>query len=181
VLGKTAASEWIMARNIKGLAKLLGAKVVGKLPDTGSGPFGAARQSRTVQSLQKRVEPGGSRGPGEPTHSDKYERSVAGIFARLWDAPENRMSPKVARYVLKLGFPEGDRARMHELAVKNQAGKFSAEEREELFSYVTVGNILALLQSKARRRLKQRPRTATGHKNAGESGRRRTGRAGLPR
>lgn len=83
----------------------------------------------------------------------RTESSEAAIFARLWDTGENRISTELARYVLKLGFSDDDNARMHELAVKNQAGTLSAMEREELDNYVKVGDLLAILQSKARKRL----------------------------
>jgi hypothetical protein len=58
-----------MARNVKKFASLLGAEVIGKLPDTGGGAFGAARLSRIVQSLQNRLEPSEGKRPGRPTDS----------------------------------------------------------------------------------------------------------------
>ena len=45
---------------------------------------------------------------------------------------------------------------MTELAERNQGGDLSAEEREELDSYVRSGHLLALLHSKARKSLKRR-------------------------
>jgi hypothetical protein len=44
---------------------------------------------------------------------------------------------------------------MHELAVKNKQGRISTEERDELDSYIKVGDLLAILQSKARKILKK--------------------------
>ena len=41
--------------------------------------------------------------------------------------------------------------RMHELAVKNQAGELSADERDELNAYRQVGLELDLRRAKARR------------------------------
>jgi hypothetical protein len=76
--------------------------------------------------------------------------SEAAIFARLWGAEENRMSPEFARYVLTLGFAGADRTRMHELAAKNAEGRLSQEEQAELDNYVRVGDLLAVLQSQAR-------------------------------
>ena len=82
--------------------------------------------------------------------------SPAAIFARLWE-PENGELPKtLARHILKLRFSKQDQARMHELAERNQEGRISAGELEELDSYVAVGDLLALLQSRARRTLKTR-------------------------
>jgi hypothetical protein len=44
---------------------------------------------------------------------------------------------------------------MHELAVANQQGALSPEEKEELHNYFKVGHLLAVLQSKARQALKK--------------------------
>jgi hypothetical protein len=52
---------------------------------------------------------------------------------------------------------------MHELAVKNQQGVISASELEELDNYVQAGELLALLQSKARSSLKGRKGVSARH------------------
>jgi hypothetical protein len=64
-------------------------------------------------------------------------------------------SPALARQLLKLGFSDEDKARMHELAVRNQSGSLSARELEELRSYANAGCLLGILHSKARQALKQ--------------------------
>jgi hypothetical protein len=79
----------------------------------------------------------------------------ATIFARVWETSNGGLSPQVARHILTLGFSEEDMARMHELAVKNQEGQISTEERDELDCYIKVGDLLAILQSKARKLLKK--------------------------
>src|SRR5579885_495969 len=56
-----------MARNIQVIADKLGAKVVGAVPETGGGAFGAARLARTVTALQSRLEPGQGVRAGRPT------------------------------------------------------------------------------------------------------------------
>ncbi len=76
------------------------------------------------------------------------------IFARLIKADQSDLSRELARYILKLGFDEKDQNRMRELAERNQDGRLTSEEREELESYVKAGHLLALLQSKARRSLR---------------------------
>jgi hypothetical protein len=63
----------------------------------------------------------------------------------------------MARYVLTLGFSDHDKARMHELAVRNQGDALSAAESEELFAYAKAGTLLSLLKSRARRALKRKP------------------------
>jgi len=78
---------------------------------------------------------------------------AAAIFARLWEGEQGLTVP-VARHVLKLGFGDADKARMRELAGRNGRGELSDEEREELDNFVKVGDLLAVLQSRARKFLK---------------------------
>jgi hypothetical protein len=56
-----------MVKNIDKIAAGLGAKVVGKVPHTGGGAFGAARLARIVATIQARLEPGQGIRPGRPT------------------------------------------------------------------------------------------------------------------
>src|SRR5260370_39190330 len=57
-----------MAKNIHEIANLLGAQVVGQVPDVGGGAFGAARLARVVAALQARLEPEqGADRPTDPT------------------------------------------------------------------------------------------------------------------
>ena len=89
--------------------------------------------------------------------------SEAAIFARLWDSKDRRLTPALARHVLKVRFSDEDIKRMHELAAKNQAEKLSREEAEEFDNFVKVGDLLAILQSKARKLLKQKRSAAKNH------------------
>jgi hypothetical protein len=59
-----------MAKNTETIAARLGAKVVGTVPDTGGGAFGAARLARIVASMQARLKPGQGRRPGRPTNAE---------------------------------------------------------------------------------------------------------------
>jgi hypothetical protein len=61
----------------------------------------------------------------------------------------------VARQLLKLDFSEEDKARMHDLALRNHDGALSAKEKQELHSYANAGCLLGILHSKARMALKQ--------------------------
>jgi hypothetical protein len=56
-----------MAKNIDKIAAGLGAKVVGQVPDTGGGAFGAARLAHIVESMKTRLVPGQGLRPGRPT------------------------------------------------------------------------------------------------------------------
>lgn len=77
------------------------------------------------------------------------------IFDRAWDVAGG-FSLATARYVLKLGFSDVDRDRMRQLAEKNRTGELSDSEAEILDSFIRVGDLIALLQSKARRILSER-------------------------
>jgi hypothetical protein len=89
--------------------------------------------------------------------------SEAAIFVRLWETENGELSAVLARHILKLSFPEHDKARMHKLAVKNQESRISPAEKEELASYIKVGDLLAILQSKARKLLRKTKGTKRRH------------------
>jgi hypothetical protein len=78
----------------------------------------------------------------------------AAIWTRLLRPEEADMSPEAASFFLKLTFARQDLDRMHELAVKNQAGALSADELEDLKIYRQIGLELDMLRAKARRSLK---------------------------
>lgn len=86
----------------------------------------------------------------------------AAIWARLMQTPPGDLSPEVAEYLLSLAFGECDRERMEQLAERSQSGALTAAEQEELDSYLHVGNLLAVIQSKARAALRQKPHGPTG-------------------
>jgi hypothetical protein len=84
--------------------------------------------------------------------------SEADILTRVVQPNRDDLSLAGARAFLKLEFTADDQDRMHELAVKNQGGKLTAEEQHELDSYVRVGRLIDLLGAKARLSLKRRGR-----------------------
>src|SRR5436853_1907136 len=59
-----------MAKNIKKIAEILGAKIVAAVPETGGGAFGAYRLGEIVARLQARLEPSQGKRPGRPTAVD---------------------------------------------------------------------------------------------------------------
>lgn len=82
----------------------------------------------------------------------------AAILARVIQPERDGLPAAAARALLKLHFTQEDRDRMHELAVKNQAGKLTAAERRELDGCLRVGRLLDLLGAKARLALKKKHR-----------------------
>ena len=91
------------------------------------------------------------------TVAARSQTSEAAIFSRVWADEGHPLSATLARHVLKLRFSANDQARMHELAARNQAGELSPEEVDELANFVRVGDLLAILQSKARQSLRKSP------------------------
>jgi hypothetical protein len=77
---------------------------------------------------------------------------------RLVRPDRDDLSPELARALLGLDFDKADRDRMHELVVKNQDGKLTADEPEMLDSYRRIGYLVDLLRSKARLILKEHRR-----------------------
>jgi hypothetical protein len=64
----------------------------------------------------------------------------------------------MARYLVNVGFSDDDKARMHDLALRNQADALSPPEKEELLAYAKAGTLLSILKSKARRILGIKPK-----------------------
>lgn len=90
-----------------------------------------------------------------PTTPIEARNSAAAIFARLWEGASGTLSIPVARHVLKLEFGEEDNTRIQQLLERNREGAITDAEREELDNFVKIGDLMAILQSKARRLLKQ--------------------------
>jgi hypothetical protein len=74
----------------------------------------------------------------------------AGIFSEVLEDGTGSFDPDAARAVLRLKFSEGQKQRMIELADRHNRGELDAAELGELEAFRRVGNLLALLQGKAR-------------------------------
>jgi hypothetical protein len=79
----------------------------------------------------------------------------AAILARLIQIGEDQLSRGAAEYLLSIRFGERDIARMNELSELARQGKLTSQEQAELDSYLHVGNLLAVIQSKGRRALQR--------------------------
>jgi hypothetical protein len=77
------------------------------------------------------------------------------IWDRVLRPTTKTLSVVAARSILRLDFAPVDRERMRELAAKAQEDLLTAAEMEEIRDYERVGNLMALLKSKARLRLKR--------------------------
>lgn len=83
------------------------------------------------------------------------------ILARVFDDERGLLPPELARSILEVEFSERDRARMHDLAARNQADALSPSEKDELYGFAKAGTLLGILKSKARRTLKIGPKRRT--------------------
>jgi hypothetical protein len=83
------------------------------------------------------------------------------ILARFLTNGKGPLPKIVARYILNLTISEQDKARMHELAVRNQDDALTPAEKKEMHDFGMAGDILAILKSKARRTLGVKPKKRT--------------------
>jgi hypothetical protein len=88
--------------------------------------------------------------------------TLSAVLSRLIEPDEGSFSPAAARAILKIQFAAKEQQRMKQLAMKLQADDATDEEQREIDHYNQVGNLLALLHSKARRSLKPK-KTARSH------------------
>src|SRR5262245_31387895 len=101
-----------MTRNMKKIAQALGAEIVGQVPETGGGAFGAARLAYVVNALRERLQPSRGMRPGRPTSRDWRLRSKVPMslktrsklrrLARQMSTTERKVSPmQVAAHLLE--------------------------------------------------------------------------------
>jgi hypothetical protein len=79
----------------------------------------------------------------------------AAILARVIEADETEITVDVARYLLSMQLPDADRDRVDELSAKARSGSLTDAEEAELGSYLRIGSLLGVMQSRARRLLKK--------------------------
>lgn len=83
------------------------------------------------------------------------QNTEAAILTRVIEADEFEITPDVARYLLSMQLPDADRERVDELSAKARSGSLTQTEEAELDSYLHIGSLLGVMQSRARRRLKK--------------------------
>ena len=77
------------------------------------------------------------------------------IIESLLEPVSRCFTPETARALADLETDEAMQQRMTELAEKANEGELTETERRDYETYVQVGNVIAILQAKARLRLKQ--------------------------
>lgn len=83
------------------------------------------------------------------------------ILARILGNEDGQLPKDLARYILTLGFSERDKARMHDLVVRNQEDALTPAEKEEMHAFGKAGDLLSILKAKARRTLGIKLKTRT--------------------
>jgi hypothetical protein len=84
-------------------------------------------------------------------------KTETAIWGRLLQPAGKSLSLQAAHSILGLDFTAADKERIHHLTAKARDGTLTADEQEEIRSYERVGNLLALMKSKALQRLKRAP------------------------
>src|SRR6516165_9715197 len=92
------------------------------------------------------------------SHSGNDEVTILARFLTNYDRP---LSKSLARHILGLTINDRDKARMHDLAVRNQNDELTPAEKKEMHDFGMAGDILAILKSKARSTLGVKPKKRT--------------------
>lgn len=72
------------------------------------------------------------------------------LLQQLAEIDERSLSVESARMLLELAFDPAQQERVHALSAKARQGNLTVAENEELDECLRVGDLLAILQSKAR-------------------------------
>ena len=79
----------------------------------------------------------------------------AAILARVIESDPSAITADVARYLLSMQLQRADEERVDELSAKARAGSLTEPEAQELDSYLHIGRLLAVMQSRARTSLNE--------------------------
>jgi hypothetical protein len=77
------------------------------------------------------------------------------VLERLLDPATRCLTPESARALVALRADAVTQARIAELAERCNEGRLGTEDRREYETYVQVGNLIAILQAKARLLLRE--------------------------
>ena len=88
-------------------------------------------------------------------HDTVFTQPAAAVLERLLEPLARRLTPAAARALVDLRLQPEDQTRIAELAEKCNEGALTLPERQEYEAYVRAGDLITILQSKARRMLKK--------------------------
>jgi hypothetical protein len=95
------------------------------------------------------------------TATPRHTEDEVTILARILGNGEGQIPKDLARYILTLGFSDKDKARMHDLAVRNQEDALTPAEKKEMHAFGKAGDLLSILKAKSRRTLGIKLKTRT--------------------
>jgi hypothetical protein len=84
-------------------------------------------------------------------------RNGSAVLERLLEPVSRSLNLEAARKLVRIKADAKTQARVDELARKCNEGELTPKERAEYERYVTAGNIIAILQAKARLLLAKTP------------------------
>jgi hypothetical protein len=82
------------------------------------------------------------------------------ILARVFDNDRGQLSRVLARAILHVDFSDRDKARMHELAVRNQDDALSQEQKKSCSRLPRLGRSCQSFNPKSAARSRSNPRNA---------------------
>jgi len=77
------------------------------------------------------------------------KQTCATVLSRALEIKGGNVPPDGARFILNLGIRAEDKKRALALLAKQQRGKITAPEADELESYVQADNMLSILKAQA--------------------------------
>ena len=87
-------------------------------------------------------------------------KSKQTVWNRIIQSENGTLNRAAATFFSKLDFTPADHDRIAELNDRANEGSLSPQEREELEEYIRVGDVLTMLQAKARRSLRKHGRSS---------------------
>jgi hypothetical protein len=89
------------------------------------------------------------------TRTARTGRIGTAMLERLAELDPSGFSPDAARIFLQLGFSRAEQRRVDQLSEKARQGSLTPAGGQELDEFIHVANLLAIVQSKARRASKR--------------------------
>jgi hypothetical protein len=89
------------------------------------------------------------------TGTARTGRIGTAMLERLAELDPSSFSPDTARIFLQLGFSRAEQRRVGQLSERARQGSLTPAEGQELDECIHVGNLLAIVQAKARQALKR--------------------------
>ena len=77
------------------------------------------------------------------------KKTGATVLSGALEMKGGRLSPEGARFILELGIRDKDKKRMTALLAKQQKGRITVAQKDELESYVQADNVLSILKARA--------------------------------